>query len=228
MLRVFCPRHEENTPSCVVYDEYAFCYGGCGRIPLEELGEAGQGLRAKPSPADLNSELARIGALPCAPVRGLSLPVDGDSYYIVWPGNGYYKRRKFIPGEGPKYLCPRGHKKPLFVARKSQGQVCAIVEGEINALSLAAIAPPYGVVSPGGVGDFKPEIIWQNKEIFGAIKRYYVILDKDSPGLQAAIKLKGALLQLTPYVDVVLLEQDCNELLIIGKLREKEAGWRRK
>lgn len=217
----------------VVYNEWAHCYG-CGyRIKTSDLGgvlgRGGFGLLSSSSvrpPADIKSELERIKALPLAPVRGLSLPVDGDSYYIVWPCSTYYKRRKFLPGSGPKYINPRGHAKPLFIPRQTKGcKSLAVVEGELNALSLAAIQPPFDVCSPGSCVDFSEKLLEQNSKFFSGYTRFRLILDKDLPGLNAVIKFKGLLLQHTPYVEVILMKRDCNEMLIDGSLKEECKRW---
>lgn len=216
MQRVFCPRHKEKTPSVVVYEQFGYCFGGCGVIPLSELGDVRPTVAAPPT--DLKSELERIRLLPTGSVRGLVLPIDGDSFYIVWPEGNYYKRRKFFPGDGPKYLCPRGHQKPLFVARKDVSKDnLVIVEGELEALTLATIKGNYDIVSPGGVGNFK-EGPWLNFAL--TYKRFCIIVDRDRPGLDAAIRLKKALLEISPYVSVLLKDKqgDLNDLLVkVGK-----------
>jgi len=228
MQRVHCPRHEERTPSCVVYPTHAYCYGGCGPIPLSELGATVRPGRAAP-PEDLGAMLGYIAGLPRARIRGLDLPADGDSYYLVWPSADYYKRRKFLPGDGSKYLCPRGHKKPLYVPRApTHSKVLAIVEGELNALSLSSIGPNMGVCSPGGVGDFNEKLLDQIDKLFLDIDRYHIIVDRDGPGLDAAIKMKGLLVKRTPYVEVTLMERDLNELLVSGELEGEASrrGWK--
>jgi hypothetical protein len=150
--RIICPFHkgqngkDERTPSLVVYEDGYKCYSCGANGPLSKLSlPPGFVPTALRPPENLNASLKRIVSLPLAPVRGLNLPVDGDSYYIVWPGDNYYKRRKFLSNDGPKYLCPVGHKKPLFVPYEKQGGMLAIVEGEINALSLAQTQPNYSV-----------------------------------------------------------------------------------
>lgn len=221
MQRVFCPFHKEKTPSVVIYESHGYCFGGCGVIPLSELGNVRPAAAAPPT--DLKSELERIRLLPKSSVRGLHLPVDGDSYYIVWPEENYYKRRKFFPGEGPKYLCPRGHKKPLFVAHNPKGATqVAVIEGELNSLSLATLNPKFAICSPGGVGNFN------EKELNNLhFDRYLLILDKDKAGLEAAIKAREILVKRTPYVEIVLMEKDLNQLLQDGQLQDeaKKRGW---
>jgi len=223
MQRIFCPKHKERTPSVVIYDTHAYCYGGCGRIELSDLGSVYQQSSPTLPPVDLIADIERINSLPRASIRGLSLPVDGDSYYIVWPEGTYYKRRKFFAEDGSKYLCPRGHKKPLLIAHNPKGaDTLAITEGEINSLSLATLNPSFAICSPGGVGDFKESLT--NSLHFA---RYLLILDKDRAGLEAAIRTRELLIKKTPYVEVFLMEKDCNQLLQEGKLHEeaKRLGW---
>jgi hypothetical protein len=221
MQRVFCPRHQERTPSVVIYESHGYCFGGCGIIPLSELGDVAPAAPVRPT--DLKSELERIRLLPTGSVRGLVLPIDSDSFYIVWPEGNYYKRRKFFPGEGPKYLCPRGHTKPLFIAHnpKAATQV-AVIEGEINAMSLATLNPKFAICSPGGVNQF-------NKKDLNSLhfNKFILILDKDRAGLEAALKAREILIKRTPYVEIVLMEKDLNQLLQDGQLQDeaKRRGW---
>lgn len=227
MQRLHCPRpsHNDRTPSVVVYEHHAYCFGGCGRIELSEL--EGVVVSRKPAPPeDLAARLDYINRLPRARVRGLDLPVDGDSYYIAWPSGDYYKQRKFIPGDGPKYKCPRGHKKPLFIPLIQPGRkTLAVVEGELNALSLASLNPPFNVCSPGGVGDFNEKILDRYASFFFTHTRFKVLIDKDPPGVEAAIRMKKLLLRHTPFVDVVLMPRDCNDLLLEGRLHEEVKKW---
>lgn len=225
MQRVHCPRHEERTPSVVVYDDHAWCFGGCGRIALSELGRDVVGRRPTP-PENLAERIEYIRGLPRARVRGLDLPVDGDSYYITWPDGSYYKQRKFIPGDGPKYRCPRGHKKPPYIPLVRPRQpTLAIVEGELNALSIASLEPPFSVCSPGGVGDFGEKFIAQCKHFCLQHSRFYVIVDKDSPGIDAAIRTKGLLLKHSPHVHIIAMKPDANELLQKNALKEEVTKW---
>lgn len=220
--RILCPWHEEDTPSCVVYADHVKCFG-CGRSgSLSECGIVGP-LQSAPRPpqTDLPSELARIEAMPRAVVRGLELPTDGDSYYIVWPCRSFFKRRKFFPGDGPKYIGPRGHKKAPFWARRSEACALAIVEGELNALSVAALSPAFDVMSPGSATDFSEKLLSQVQ----GYKKFLVLVDKDKAGVEAAKRLAPLLLKLTPYVLVDLMKPDANDLLVAGKLAEKIQGW---
>jgi hypothetical protein len=39
VVLVRCPYHEDSTPSLALYRDHAFCFGGCGLVPLEWLPE---------------------------------------------------------------------------------------------------------------------------------------------------------------------------------------------
>ena len=215
MKRVFCPKHKEKTPSLVIYDDHAYCYGGCGRILLSELGIEGESyetVRREP-PEDIGASISRIATLPKIWHRGLEFPADDSYFYIVWSDSSYYKRRLLVGGGGAKYLCPRGVKKPLFVARETKGQTrLVIVEGELNALSLASVPGNYDIVSPGGCGDFKTER-YLSYYLTGYDK-YVIVVDKDAAGLSAAIATKALLLKHSPYIDVRFMDEDYNDVLV--------------
>lgn len=38
-ILVHCPFHDDSTPSLALYGDHAYCFGGCGRIALEDLPE---------------------------------------------------------------------------------------------------------------------------------------------------------------------------------------------
>lgn len=216
--RILCPFHEERTPSCVLYHDHYRCYS-CGAYgPLSKIGLEGKPY-VKPEKEDLKRTLEYIASLGLSPIRGLSLPVDSGGYYIVWPGNDYYKKRNAF--SEPKYLCPKGHSKPIFVPYKAANRRLAIVEGEINALSLSTIKPNYTVCSPGGVGSFTGKDYEKYCNFYLQYNSYIVIVDKDGVGVDAAINLQRKLLQHSHDVTIVALEEDCNELLCHGRLEER-------
>ena len=219
MERILCPFHKESTPSLVVYEDGYRCYG-CGRSgPLKDLGKLDFVPAPKPPPEDIKAALARIAQLPLVSIRGLRLPADSTGYYITWPSGDYYKMRRFIGDGGNKYFNPRGHKKPLFVPYETNLSALAVVEGELNALSFAAVKPPFSVCSPGSATDFSDK--WLSHELFRKHKRFLLVLDKDKPGIEAAKRMREALLKRTPYVMVHLMERDANELLQAGELQDE-------
>lgn len=217
--RIVCPFHEERTPSCVIYHDSYRCYGCGAHGPLSDLGREPSAVYVKPEKEDLEKTIAYISSLPLCPIRGLSLPVDNGGYYIVWPGGAYYKKRNAF--SEPKYLCPKGHSKPLFVPHKVHGKRLAIVEGEINALSLSTINPDYTVCSPGGVGSFTGKDYEKYCNFYLQYNSYIVIVDKDGVGVDAAIKLQRNLLKHSYDVTIVAVEEDCNEMLCHGRLKER-------
>jgi hypothetical protein len=213
--RIICvnPEHEEKTPSMIIYEEYAHCFG-CGyRVPLSKLGIEVE-KEAKPrEKEDVERTLAYIAALPVKTVRGLSLPCDDKYYYIVFPGCNYYKKRAF-DSSGSRYLCPSGHAKPLYVPYKTTGDTLAIVEGELNALSLAQITPLYSICSPGGTSEFGGKSFDKYVSFYlTSYKKFVIVTDRDRAGTLAAIEIKAKLIKYTPYVKVILQEPDYNEIL---------------
>lgn len=218
--KVLCPFHKEVTPSCVVYSDHFKCFG-CGRHgPISELPGNYSYTPAAPLPrTDVRAEIARIKALPTKAIRGLELPYDSKGYYIVWPDESYYKIRLY--DETSRYRSPVGATKTAFRClgindskMSLPGNVLVgdrplyIVEGEINALSLAKVLINSDIVSPGSATDF------DRFEPDKNYSRYTIIVDEDAPGVIAAIKLKSKILAFCPLVDVVLMgDGDLNDWL---------------
>jgi 5S rRNA maturation endonuclease (ribonuclease M5) len=161
---------------------------------------------------DIEKSKEYINGLPKKVIRGFDLPFDDRGYYLLWPDGVYYKRRNW-GDSGSKYYSPAGHTKPLFVVRERfQGRLF-LVEGEINALSIAAAFPDASVISPGSATDFKK----YNTKDYLTLIRYYstviVCVDYDGPGAEAAIYTKGALLGKGPKVQIALMKKDANQVL---------------
>jgi DNA primase len=132
----------------------------------------------------------------------------------LWNEDKYYKKRSKHKEKGSKYLCPRGHFKPLFVPYKHSSQTLFIVEGELNALSLAQLEPEGTVCSPGGTSDFFGKNFDYYKKFYLKYKYLYVILDKDAAGIKAALESKAKFIEITPYVEFIFMDNgDCNDLL---------------
>lgn len=213
--RILCPNpeHNERTPSYVIYDNYGHCFG-CGyRASLGEALEK-QSKETVVEKENVKESLSYINELPRKSIRGLDLHYDDRFYYILFPGFNYYKKRAFID-VGSKYLCPTGHTKPLYTPYKvNNTDTLAIVEGELNALSLAQAKPEFDICSPGGCSSFYGKEYDRYKQTYLTYKHIIVIVDKDSAGVKAAIEIKAKLTQHTPYVTIRLMDRDLNEILI--------------
>lgn len=214
MKRVYCPRHKEDTPSCVIYDKNAYCYGGCGVIPLEEVGEFPPSSPPKPKyQEDLITKRNYINGLPKKEIRGFNLHYDLEGYYICWPNDLYYKQRLFESKETAKYKNPAGHSQPLFIVRRAYSRVLYLVEGEINAMSVSRALPEYDVASPGSASDFLAEKFTRDLPLYCTYSTIVILVDRDAPGAAAAIRAKSLLLTKVPKVHIGFMEKDANEWL---------------
>jgi 5S rRNA maturation endonuclease (ribonuclease M5) len=153
-------------------------------------------------------------------IRGLEFPEDEHGYYVVWPGRTYYKKR--LNGGKARYIGAAGHPKPPFWARKQGSKTLIIVEGEINAMSIAKAYEECDVMSPGGAGDFTAK---RAKSYLQSI-RYYeiliVIADADKAGALACIELMGALSGSGQKIKHHLMQPDANEVLIESEERLRQ------
>lgn len=222
IAKLQCPRHVDQTPSLVVSDTgWAHCFSCGWNIPAERLGFTVTKKEEVPKYVEnLEASIRRIEALPRRLVRGLFLHCDRDSYYIVFPNRNYYRRRFLnpLPGGG-KYRSPAGVSRPAFVlSGRGTGRTCVFVEGEINALSLKAVAPDLTVCCPGGAGDFHLA-----RDLYRGVtrecNRLVAIVDKDPAGARAGLELVAALWP--RKVEIQLWEPDANDLLQAGTLREQ-------
>lgn len=229
MERIHCVRHQESTPSLVVYDTHAYCYGGCGRIELSELGRVAETAPKERYKEDLDARRKEIEKLPTNTYRGFSFHCDDRGVYICWPDCSYFKHRLFNPAPGQsKYKCPAGQPQPPFWARRGTSRTLVLSEGEINALSIAEAFPEYDVLSPGSASDFKTA---KFTKYLLTLVRYYctviIVADYDGAGTDAAIHTKGLLLNKAPNIHIVLMKRDANEILTNDgkeKLREEVQG----
>lgn len=213
--KYLCPKHREDTPSAVAYTDHFHCFGCGARGPLSELGiPAGERIEIT-YVEDIASTIAYIKSLPRKEIRGFPLHYNSRGYYLLWPSEDYYKLRVEGAEAGNKYRGPSGHKKPPFWATRplSLGRL-VLVEGEFNALSLAAIEPPYDIVSPGGAGDFYSRGAERYLKIYARYARVDLVVDADAAGAQAAIETKAKLITLgCPEVKIHLVEKDFNQVL---------------
>lgn len=213
--RFLCPRHKEQSPSAVVYGDGYFCFGCSARGPVTELGLDPSEKPEIEYVEDLADSIAAIQRLPKRPVRGFELHSNDRGFYILWPDLTFYKfRSTTVDTPGGKYRGPSGHRKPPFPALLQGAQSLALVEGEFNALSLAAIEPACDVISPGGAGDFYSRAADTHYLQYAAhYETIYIVADNDAPGAQAGIEAKAKLLTLgCSDVRIHLVKKDFNDL----------------
>lgn len=235
--RIRCPHHEEKTASCHLYLDHYYCFG-CGATgPLTNLDKSIlPDVIEAVEPEDLAKSLARIDKLPTKVIRGLEFPYDSQGYYLVWPDRDYYKLRMFDSNAEAKYIGARGHKRPLLWAQKNQSTNLLLVEGEINALSLAKALDGIDIASPGGAGDFSSRRIRKLLTSIGNYSTVVVIADRDRAGTEAIINAVSELRSSGREALGILMEEDANALLervgalglkqhVLGKIeRAVEAG----
>lgn len=214
--KILCKWHKEDTPSLHIYENGYHCFG-CGKHgPLTDL-ELPPG---RPKYVENVTEtIEYIRTLPIKAIRRLQMPQDATFYYILWPNLNYYKRRLISDsgesGRSSKYLCPSGNPKPLFFASHGDEQhldTLYIVEGEINALSLAECYPNCAdaICSPGGAAEFTSRKYLTEYKRYG---RFVLVADNDPAGIQALTDLKKELLRHSPYVHCIAMDKDFNDLL---------------
>lgn len=237
MANLICPCHDDNRPSMTQYADSLYCWVCRARLTYEEYYKlTGQRMRAEVAPdrprEDIDAGLRYIATLPKVSVRGLQFPTDDLGYYIVWPNAKYYKRRNYSD-IGPKYLCPTGHRAPLLVANQPPlTGLLLIVEGEINALSVAKACPELGVCSPGSAGDFTRKDFLTS---YLAYSRQVLLMDEDDAGAIGAIGLSALLRPLSKDVQIMMFKKrakggqgDANEIYESqGKEALKEAIYKR-
>lgn len=222
-----CPRHRDGTPSLAYYGgDTGFCFACWERVPLSEVGVEATAEPVVRGREDIAASVAAIKTLPVGRIRGLDLHFDAGGYYLVWPGDIYYKYRR-LDGE-PRYKGPSGHRPPLLIAYQSHDtRTVLVVEGEINALSIPKSYTLDAVVSPGAAGNFYGRA---GEELFSFLQGYrrvYLVVDADAAGAKAAIELKGKLLSRgQSHVSISLWPKDANDILVqdgIETLKSKVA-----
>lgn len=226
MEKIHCPFHAEKTESCVIYETNYHCYGCGAHGPLSDLGRAPTAAPKERYKEDLDARRKEIEALPRSTHRGFVFPYNHRGYFITWPDCSYYKQRLFDPKDGEsKYKCPAGQPQPLFWARRGAGRILALVEGELNSMSMAEAFPEWDVCSPGSASDFKTERF--RKFLLTIARSYCTVIvqtDRDGAGTEAAIHTKGLLLNKVPNIPIVLMARDASEIYCAhgkDKLREE-------
>lgn len=210
MPKVLCPRHEDTVPSCEVYEESAYCFVCSAIIPLTELGIKKEEVKER-YVENLDEKRKYIENLPKKEYRGTSCPYDSLGYFLLWPDCSYYKHRLF---EGKiKYKNPSGHSQPLYWARRTMSlQTLYVVEGEFNAISLSQTLEQADICSPGSASNFESREVEKNLTLFGKYANVVIVTDKDPAGTLAAISLKGKLMKKVPFVSIILMSVDANEI----------------
>lgn len=207
-IKCLNPAHEEDTPSLAVYDDGSgYCFGCQSYFRRVSQPKTVSSVEKE----DIAAKIGVISSLPVVNFRGCSFPHDREGYYIVWPDKSYYKLRYWAP-KGPKYKSPKGHQKPWFWASHKGSRTLALVEGEINAISLSR-AVSFDVVSPGSIGDFINGAMKDSLHMFRSYDTIYVCVDKDV-GVTNALKFKELVKPFCQDVAIVLLTEDFNEMLV--------------
>ena len=190
-----------------------YCFGCGEKFPLPDNLQQKE-IEYERTPVDITDDITRINNLPKICIRGLTLPADSGYYYIVWPGNDYFLARARADVSGRKYLCPSGVRRPILKARVVTGNTTLfIVEGELEALSLAQAPGKFDICSPGAATNFKLER--DPKFYLTNYREYVIIVDRDKAGFNAAVSMKTQLLTHSPYVRVVFKDpdNDINDIL---------------
>lgn len=216
--KILCIFHNEQTPSMAIYSNGYHCYGCGASGPLSDLPNY-EVLRPKKKVIEnLTESLDYVNSLPTKLIRGLELHYDQSGFYILWEGGTYYKKRLWDDARG-KYRCPSGHNKPSFwllrgyrkdpLREAISRHALIVVEGEINALSIAETSIEADIVSPGGVSEFEGF----SSEVSG-YNRVLVIADEDAPGMNAAFELEYTLIEAGVNASSYLMRRDANEVLV--------------
>jgi len=204
-VKIKCPFHEEATPSCAVYPDHYYCFGCRKYGPLSDLKGVVEVPDQPPQKKDdIAAKMTYIKTLPKREYRGLVLPCDARGAYIVWQDRRYFIKRFFNPAP-TKYYRPAGHRPPLFTAKWKSYRKVYVVEGELNALSVAQ-AVPDSVVSPGSATNFAKYLPYLSK-----YDKVVIVADRDNAGTLAAMELSS---QLEKDKKVVLMEKDANGWLV--------------
>lgn len=207
--KILCEFHREQTPSMAVYEDGSYFCFGCGAhgkpgtkrsVPIEQ--------RKEKYVEPIEETITYIRGLPTKTIRGLSLPYDSKYYYIVWPIGLYYTARSW-ENDGPRYKHPIGHKQIPFVIRRQGSKRLFIVEGQLNALSIAEVISDVDIVSPGSAGELAK---WSNNYL--GYSEYTIIVDKDQPGIKAGLALREQLIKHCPAVLLKAMEMDANDMLV--------------
>ena len=206
-----CPFHDDSTPSLAVYEDHAYCFGGCGRIPLESLGEFARERATLPRESAPDHRWVRLldlwhWNLMRGPMqwrqrfilkRGISASMmqryrlghTGSWFVIpVWCegrvlGVRYRRDDVFASEEDPKYRNPRGQGALLF-RPNPEGWPTVVTEGELDALLLSDVGCD-AVTMTTGAGNLRRIALER------ASDPLFVATDQDEAGEEAWLALVG-------------------------------------
>lgn len=222
-IRCTNPNHADATPSMELYDDgSAHCFS-CGFHT--RIMDALNTQPVKPKVVeDVEASLREIKQLPMKQIRGLWLHYATNGYYIVWPTNDYYKLR--LTSGYTRYIGPSGHTPPLFWAAQLGSRTLVIVEGELNALSVAESSREWDIVSPGSATNFgskEAELL----QLAGEYDRVIIWTDHDSAGITAIWKLLPVLINRGISCAQITQEMDANDVLTTAGYQAVGAAVRR-
>ena len=214
LYKISCPggTHEDLNPSCAVYsDGNGYCFA-CN-TPFKEVTQPD--LKVVKRVENIYEKMAYIKQLPTQKLRGFEFPFDSSGYYIVWPGGGYYKLRRWDNSHpSGRYSSPVGIVKPWFYANRKERPTKSLimVEGEINAMSVAVAFPEYDVISPGSATNFMDSYSRNKLISFPTYSKVLILTDNDPSGLEAGVKMKAELVKRIPRTTIYLMNEDANSI----------------
>lgn len=221
MSKVNCtnPAHVDQTPSMEIYEDAGYCFS-CGFMD-KSLADTKPGRK---EPTDIPKMLKYIRSLPLIKTRGLYFHADDIGFYIEWPNDGLYYKKRLFEGKA-RYINPRGSTPPLYIHQQCPHDL-VVIEGEINARSLyAAGCTTASICSPGSANTFD-----KYTHVLTEYRKIAIVVDKDKPGVIAGLKLKKELLKHRKKVQLVAVEKDFSEVYekegseALSKYYKKEVG----
>lgn len=216
--KILCPYHVEQTPSMVMYPDTGIyhCFGCSATGQMKNLPDSAltelevEDFMPRPK-EDVEERIRYIKTLPKKVIRGVPVHYDAKSFYLLWPDSSYYLRR-FTDGSEPKYKGPLGVDRPLYQPSLSRGNIVVLIEGELNAYSLAQVHDG-NVISVGGTGNFTVSRLSRYLKEFKKYDRVVLMLDDDPAGMKAAMTATGYLKGIGKEVNICLMEKDANWVL---------------
>lgn len=206
MANINCIFHDDRTASMKIYGPVAYCFVCCIQVPTSSLNMRGL-VKETPrqEPTNIPERIKYIKNLPKKHIRGFDLHSDDSGFYIIWPGENYYKKR--TNGSVSRYIGPAGVRAPLLAFPGLKDHLI-VVEGELNAMSLYnAVYGDYTVVSPGSASEFMRHI-----PLYKGYKKVTLVLDYDAAGIVHGSQTKEVLLKSEIDVRLVLMEIDFNDI----------------